>query len=83
MMLFPGRQMDGKRSSNQERGFNSQIANRLDLTVECIRLDYLGETSPMAEARIRHGDFFALVQDLTGTPTSPLAGTSCPTTRRR
>jgi hypothetical protein len=43
MMLFPGRQIDGKPTINQERGRNSQIADRLDLTVECIRLHYLGD----------------------------------------
>lgn len=66
MMLFPGRQIDGKPSINQERGFNSQIADRLDLTVECIRLHYLGETSPMAEALVRYGDFFALFKNFNG-----------------
>ena len=66
MMLFPGKQIDGRPSINQERGFNAQIADRLDLTVECIRLHYLGETSPMAEALIRYGDFFALFKDFNG-----------------
>ena len=67
MMLFPGKQIDGRPSINQERGFNAKIADRLDLTVECIRLlHYLGETSPMAEALIRYGDFFALFKDFNG-----------------
>jgi hypothetical protein len=72
LMLFPGRQMDGKPSINQESGFNSQIADRLDLTAECIRLHYLGETSPMAEALIRYGDFFALFQDFNGYSAVPM-----------
>lgn len=33
-MLFPGRRIDGMRTINQERGVNSQIADRLDLTVD-------------------------------------------------
>jgi hypothetical protein len=65
-MLFPGRQIDGKQTINQERGRNSQIADRLDVTLECIRLHYLGETSPLAEALFRYGDFFALFEDFKG-----------------
>jgi hypothetical protein len=65
-MLFPGRQIDGKQTINQERGRSSQIADRLDLTLECIRLHYLGEISPLAEALIRYGDFFALFEDFNG-----------------
>jgi hypothetical protein len=66
MMLFPGRQIHGRWTINQERGPNSQIADRLDLTVECIRRHYLGETSPLAEALTRYGDFFALFEDFNG-----------------
>jgi len=51
---------------NQERGRNGQIADRLDLTVECIRLHYLGQTSPMADALSRYGDFFGLFEDFKG-----------------
>ena len=65
-MLFPGRQIDGKRTINQERGRHSQIADRLDLTLECIHLHYVGESNPLAEALIRYGDFFALFDDFNG-----------------
>ena len=65
-MLFPGKQIDGKPTINQERGRNSQIADRLDLTLECIRLHYLGETSPLAETLARYGNFFALFEDFNG-----------------
>ncbi len=34
--------------------------------MECIRLHYLGETSPLAEVLIRYGDFFALFEDFNG-----------------
>jgi hypothetical protein len=64
--LFPGRQIDGKQTVNQERGRNAQIADRLDLTLECIRRHYLGEISPLAEVLIRYGDFFALFEDFKG-----------------
>jgi hypothetical protein len=66
MMIFPSRRIDGKRSINEERGINRKIVDRLDLTMECIRLHYLGETSPMAETLIRYGDFFALFEDFKG-----------------
>jgi uncharacterized protein DUF6994 len=51
-MVFPVGKVDCKQTINQERGRNSQIADRLDLTLECIRLHYLGETSPLAEALV-------------------------------
>lgn len=66
MMIFPSRRIDGKRSINEERGINTKIVDRLDLTVECIRLHYLRETNPMAETLIRYGDFFALFEDFKG-----------------
>ena len=65
-MLFPGKQIDRKLTINQERGRNSRIADRLDLTLECIRLHYLGETNPLAETLTRYGDFFALFEDFNG-----------------
>jgi Family of unknown function (DUF6994) len=64
-MLFPGKMING-RTINQERGTNRQIADRFDLTLECIRLNYLGETSPLAEVLIRNVDFFALFEDFNG-----------------
>jgi len=65
-IVFPGRQRHGKGTVNQERGRNPQIADRLDLTLECIRLYYLGEASPLAETLIRYGEFFALFEDFKG-----------------
>ena len=65
-MLFPARKIDGEPTINHERGTNDQIADRFDLTLECIRLHYLGETSPLAETLIRYGDFFALFEDFNG-----------------
>jgi hypothetical protein len=62
-VLFP---VDSKPTINQARGMNSAIADRFDLTLECIRLNYLGETSPLAEVLIRYGEFFALFEDFSG-----------------
>ena len=66
MMLFPGNKIERKQTINGAKGFNPQIRDRLDLTVECIRRLYLGETSPLAETLIRYGDFFTLFQDFNG-----------------
>jgi hypothetical protein len=66
-MLFPGKEIDRKPTVNQERGrYNGPIADRLDLTLECIRLHYLRETSPLAEVLFRYQDFFALFEDFKG-----------------
>jgi hypothetical protein len=66
MMLFPGNRIEGKKTINGARGCHPRIADRLDLTVECIRLHYLGETSPLAEALNRYRDFFVLFEDFAG-----------------
>lgn len=36
MMVFPGNKIDGKQTINGARGFNLKIADRLDLTLECM-----------------------------------------------
>ena len=66
MMLFPGNRIGRKQTINGARGFNHKIADRLDLTLECVRRHYRGETSPLAEALGRYADFFALFVDFSG-----------------
>jgi hypothetical protein len=66
MMLFPSNRVDGKMTLNGARGFHPQVADRLDLTVECIRRHYRGEASPLSEALARHADFFSLFDDFAG-----------------
>ena len=66
MMVFPGNKIDGKITINGARGFNGKIADRFDLTLECIRRHYLDETSPLGETLSRYGDFFALFEDFGG-----------------
>jgi Family of unknown function (DUF6994) len=65
-ILFPVGKTDGKPTINVERGRNAKISDRIDLTLECIRLHYLGEVSPMANVLNRYGDFFALFEDFNG-----------------
>ena len=45
---------------NQKRWIDTKIRDRIDLTLECIRLFYLKETSPLEETLERYGGFFEL-----------------------
>ena len=49
IMIWPSTKVDGKNTINGERGFNRKICDRLDLTIECIRLYYLGQDNPLFE----------------------------------
>ena len=64
--LFPNNRVDGKHSINQARGINSLIDDRFDLTLECIRLFYLGQESPLFDTLLRYKSFFDLFYTFTG-----------------
>jgi hypothetical protein len=67
MVLWPGNQIDGKRTINQTRGCTGRIADRFDLTVECVRRYYDGDTThPLADASGRYRDFFDLFGSFAG-----------------
>jgi len=66
MMIFPGDRRPGVRTINGERGLNRAIADRMDLTLECIRLHYAGGTSPMSRTLAAYADFFALFESFAG-----------------
>lgn len=62
-MIWPVRFAD-KPTLNQARGTRHQIADRIDLTLECIRRHYIGRTdSPLADVLSAYGDFFAIYED--------------------
>lgn len=64
MMLFPSNQVERKPTINVMRGFLSRtIADRMDLTLEAIRLHYQGGASPLAATLARYTGFFALFDD--------------------
>ena len=63
MMVWPGVAKPGVRTINVERGFNSMIADRLDLTMECIRRYYLGVDSPMTAVLTANSDYFSIFKD--------------------
>lgn len=61
-MLFPSH----KGGINQSRGCNSQIRDRWDLTMECIRRHYSAEESPLSEVMANNQSFFDLFVDFKG-----------------
>jgi len=64
--LFPNNRVDGKHTINQARGVNSLIDDRFDLTLECIRLFYLGQESPLFDTLLRYKNFFDLFESFEG-----------------
>lgn len=65
-ILFPGNRIGGKATINAARGLNSKINDRFDLTLECIRLHYQGQASPLAAVLSRYSDFFGLFNNFEG-----------------
>ncbi len=65
-ILFPGNKIDGQATINAARGFNSKINDRFDLTLECIKLHYKGQTSPLGSVLSRYSDFFSLFGSFEG-----------------
>lgn len=59
-MIWPSIRIENKMTINGARGFNRQIADRLDLTLECVRRYYLEEKSPLYEVFKRYSIFFSL-----------------------
>jgi hypothetical protein len=64
MILWPGNRIDGRWTINQARGCTRSIADRFDLTIECVRRHYAGDAShPLAGAFARYRNFFDLFGD--------------------
>jgi hypothetical protein len=66
LKAFWTRQIDGNHTINQARGINKFIDDRFDLTLECIRLFYLGEKSPLYETLLRYKNVFDLFNYFVG-----------------
>ncbi|MEO7522927.1 MAG: hypothetical protein ABIT58_02470 [Ferruginibacter sp.] len=58
--LFPRVKIDNRFTINQARGINPLIDDRFDLTLECIRLFYIRQTSPLFDTFLRYDNFFKL-----------------------
>lgn len=65
-ILFPGNKIAGQATINGARGFHPRIADRFDLTLECIRRHYTGEDSPLADVLGRYTQFFGLFESFEG-----------------
>jgi len=65
-ILFPAKKIDGKMTINGARGLNQKIADRFDLTLECIRLHYLGKPNPLQEVLDQNSSFFKLFENFAG-----------------
>ena len=65
-IIFPCYKVDGAQTINQARGCNQRIRDRIDLTLECIRRFYLGETSPLYKCLTGYRPFFELFVDFKG-----------------
>ncbi len=65
-IIFPNNKIGGMQTINQARGVNSLIDDRFDLTLECIRLFYAGEISPLYDTLLRYENFFDLFDDFKG-----------------
>jgi hypothetical protein len=63
--LFPVKG-DGTPTINVVRGRNGKMADRFDLTLECIRLHYLRDNNPLAKVLALYEDFFDLFEDFRG-----------------
>jgi hypothetical protein len=65
-ILFPGNRIDGQATINAARGFSSKINDRFDLSLECIRLHYLGHSNPVETTLSLYSEFFRLFEDFEG-----------------
>ena len=66
IVIWPSVQIDHLPTINAARGMNRKIADRLDLTIECIRRYYLGKESPLYATLLRYKAFFDLFEDFKG-----------------
>lgn len=64
--IFPKNQIENKFTINQARGVISLIDDRFDLTLECIRLFYNGQTSPLYDTFDRYKNFFKTFDNFSG-----------------
>lgn len=64
--IFPGNQINGQHTINQARGTSRAVEDRFDLTLECIRRFYDGNSSPLSKVFDRYVDFFNLFETFQG-----------------
>jgi hypothetical protein len=62
-IMYPRTKINDMNSFNQERGTNSKIKDRFDLSLECIKRYYQNEDSPLRETIQRYNQFFQLFKN--------------------
>ena len=65
-MVFPTNKIENKMTINGARGFNRNIKDRFDLTLECIRLEYMQVPNPLSDSLKRYSTFFQLFETFNG-----------------
>lgn len=65
-IVFPSNRINQQMTINGARGCNAAIADRFDLTLECIRLFYNNVESPLSSVFERYIDFFNLFNSFQG-----------------
>jgi hypothetical protein len=61
-IVFPSNRIENKLTINGARGLSPMIADRFDLTLECIRLHYQRKDSPLSVTLDRYQYFFDLFE---------------------
>jgi hypothetical protein len=64
--IFPSKRINNQMTLNQARGVHPKIWDRFDLTLECIRLFYENNDSPLYRVLQRYSKFFYLFRDFKG-----------------
>ena len=65
-IIYPSKRVNNQMTINGARGTNVKIKDRFDLTLECIRLYYLNEESPLSDTLERYASFFKLFDNFQG-----------------
>tara|TARA_Y100000590_G_scaffold415969_1_gene514337 strand:- start:55 stop:753 length:699 start_codon:yes stop_codon:yes gene_type:complete len=65
-IIYPSKRVDNQMTINGARGTNGKIKDRFDLTLECIRLHYINEESPLSDTLDRYKSFFKLFDNFQG-----------------
>lgn len=65
-IIFPSELRGGTQTINRARGWHRKIADRFDLTLECIARWYQSKDSPLASVFDRYRDFFEWFRDFKG-----------------
>jgi hypothetical protein len=65
-ILFPANKVDQKLTINVARGLHPRLKDRFDFTLECVRLFYEDQPSPLTSAFTRYREFFNLFETFEG-----------------